>query len=427
MPRLTLLFLICLTSILSSAAPGDSLRVSDCTAVELEKICENADLKFLQLNFYRSDTLPNCIAKLTQLEELDISWDFGNNSVQKATVLPSIGKLTKLKSLTFSGYSLPIELPNELGQLTSLERLRIYNLNFESLPSSLGNLVNLHDAMLCGDLTSLPDELANWKNIKSLYLSGNHFQVIPSCIFQMTSLRDLNVSRNDLIEVSPLIASLKNLEELELDGNWELTSLPEAICGLPHLKQLNIKETRIHSIPVCLTELKELERIQWCDVLVENREQLSSAFGEKIKWSSQCSYLGLVNIEEAFGRYNAHFITQRDSIFFHVDYSFNLPRYIDEEYNLHFTISMPTEMDIVYNRLYPLQHTMFNVKYSRFNIWDVDGYTKEYVDGYIVFREVTPRKAEIYIYLESTEGEEQNVLLDRKLTFKRKRMWKCRK
>jgi Leucine-rich repeat (LRR) protein len=219
-------------------------------------------LKFLAIGYFYSDTLPACIGNLTQLEELDICWDGYRLPVRKATVLPAIGQLTKLKSLTFSGGYLPIELPNELGNLTSLERLRIFNLKFDSLPESLGNLVNLEDAMLCGDMKTLPSSFGNWKKMESIYMAGNVFQSIPQCVFEMKALTSLDVSNNDLKDINDKIALLDKLEELWLSGNDFLNHIPDEICELNKLHTLDLENTI--AIETSNAELdKESGKLTW--------------------------------------------------------------------------------------------------------------------------------------------------------------------
>jgi hypothetical protein len=419
--RFAILILLSFSSLLASASPGDSLRVPNCTAAEFEKICENTNLKFLAIGYYYSDTLPACIANLTQLEELDICWDGYRLPVRKATVLPAIGKLTKLKSLTFSGGYLPIELPSEIGNLTSLKRLRIYNLKFDSLPETLGNLVNLEDAMLCGDMKSLPNSISNWNRIKSIYLAGNMFEKIPECLFNIPSLQSLDLSGNDLIEIDTRIIMLSELEELNLGGNKLLRTLPDALCQLQKLRELEVENTLISTLPECLADIKTLEKIQMCDFLIENPTAYNEKFNNKIEWVNFCVVSNVVDTDEAYGEYSAYFTNEKDSIAYHVNYAFNYPGMIDEEYWREVVVKVPKNIEFKKNKVYPLTNSYFDIKYTTYSIWDWNSEKRPNVSGYIIFREINRRSAEIYMRIILNENkEEEEIIIDRKLEFRKK-------
>jgi Leucine rich repeat len=417
--RHILLLLLSFTTQLAFASPGDSLRVQYCTAEEFEKICENASLKFLAIGYYYSDTLPACIANLTQLEELDICWDGYRLPIRKATVLPAIGKLTKLKSLTFSGGYLPIELPSEIGNLTCLKRLRIYNLKFDSLPESFGNLVNLEDAMLCGDMKSLPNSISNWKKIKSIYLAGNMFEKIPECLFNIPSLQSLDLSRNDLLEIDPRIAELSELEELNFEGNTLLRTLPDALCQLQKLRELEVENTLISALPECLTNNEALEKIQMCDFLIENPTSYNEKFNNKIKWVNFCVVSNVVDTHEAYGEYSAYFTNEKDSIAYHVNYVFNFPGMIDEEYWREVIVKVPKDIEFRKNKVYPLTNSYFDLKYTTYSVWDWNSEKRPNVSGYIIFREINRRSAKIYMRIILNENQEEEIVIDRKLKFRK--------
>jgi hypothetical protein len=420
MSRFTLLLLLIISSVEAASSPGDSLRVPNCTAAEFEKICENTNLKFLAIGYFYSDTLPACIGNLTQLEELEICWDGYRLPIRKATVLPAIGKLTKLKSLTFSGGYLPIELPSELGNLTSLVRLRIYNLKFDSLPESLGNLVNLQDAMLCGNMKTLPSSFGNWKKMESIYMAGNVFQSIPQCVFEMNALTSLDVSDNDLKEVDEKIALLDQLGELWLGGNDYLRHMPDQICELNMLQTLDLENTMVTALPICLCTKSTLQEIRLCKGLIENPIEFNVKFSNKVRWSSSCFFSHLISNKEAFGKYTADFTNEKDSVAYHVRYAFDYPGVIDEEYWEEVTIKVPKDAQFNLNKVYPLSHSYIDLKYTLFSVWDWNSEKKPNVTGFIVFRERKRRSAEIYMRIILNENQEQEILIDRKLKFRKK-------
>ena len=107
------------------------------------------------------------------------------------------------------------ELPEEIGRLTGLRRLRLARNHLTWLPSSFDRLTELTD----------------------LDLSGNHITVFPDVLCGLTKLRTLNLAGNALGAVSPQVRALAMLSQLDLTGN-RLTALPDALLGLSELQEL---------------------------------------------------------------------------------------------------------------------------------------------------------------------------------------------
>jgi len=79
------------------------------------------------------------------------------------------------------------------------------------------------------------------KRLEELNLEGNQLQSLPDEIGQCQNLRSLILSENHLTQLPDGIVNLKNLELLLLTGN-ELTELPADIAKLSQLKTLVAKE-----------------------------------------------------------------------------------------------------------------------------------------------------------------------------------------
>lgn len=106
-----------------------------CNLKNLKKIVAGSvfDQEYCLFNL---TTLPNCISKLENLEELHLQ----NNSLVS---LPSeIGKLKKLKRLKLGGNKLTT-LPKEIGELKQLELLTLWRNQIVTLPNEIVNLTNL--------------------------------------------------------------------------------------------------------------------------------------------------------------------------------------------------------------------------------------------------------------------------------------------
>ncbi len=94
---------------------------------------------------------------------------------------------------------------------------------------------------LNGDnLTILPPEIGQLSNLQWLLLWNNKLTALPPELFQFTSLTGLDLSYNQLTTLPPEIGQLTSLTKLVLSHN-QLTTLPPEICLLPNLKELYLE------------------------------------------------------------------------------------------------------------------------------------------------------------------------------------------
>ena len=121
------------------------------------------------------------------------------------------------KDLDLSGLGLT-RLPPEIGQLSALEALHLFN----------------------NKLTSLPPEIGLLSALMRLHLAYNQLSSLPRELGQLTVLTKLYLSHNQLTSLPPEIGELQNLELLTLHDN-RLEALPEP------LKRLNVWE-RLHQL-----------------------------------------------------------------------------------------------------------------------------------------------------------------------------------
>jgi len=65
-------------------------------------------------------------------------------------------------------------VPKELGQLKNLKYMSLYNNKLRSIPKELGNLTNMNELLLSeNQLTSVPKELGKLTKLETLTLEGN--------------------------------------------------------------------------------------------------------------------------------------------------------------------------------------------------------------------------------------------------------------
>lgn len=113
---------------------------------------------------------------------------------------PELGNLSELVSLEIYDSNLTGPIPPELGNLSKLRGLGLRGNNLTgSIPPELGNLSSLHGLDLSGNnLTgSIPAELGNLEELGILYLQGNNLAgPLPLRLTQLQMLYDFNFADN---------------------------------------------------------------------------------------------------------------------------------------------------------------------------------------------------------------------------------------
>ncbi|XP_067007214.2 leucine-rich repeat and calponin homology domain-containing protein isoform X2 [Anabrus simplex] len=129
-----------------------------------------------------------------------------------------------------------IELPVEVTEFCSLERLELYH----------------------NTIRSIPDTVVYLQSLLYLDLSRNQLSVLPSSLCQLP-VEVLLVSNNRLSSLPEEMGRMKTLAELDVSCN-EITYLPRQIGELPALKSLNLRRNLLTELPIEVTEL-HLERL----------------------------------------------------------------------------------------------------------------------------------------------------------------------
>ncbi|KAK3094165.1 hypothetical protein FSP39_024892 [Pinctada imbricata] len=169
------------------------------------------------------------------------------------------------------------EFPEEINKLTkNLRTLDLSENKIQDLPSSLGNFSHLKSINLSSNrLESVPEELGNLKKIESLSLEKNCLSGIPSSFSKLTNLRTVNLSENRLSMFPTSLNGLKNLDAVDLSRN-KITTIPESIKECQAI-EINLNQNQISAIPESVAECPRLKVIR----LEENCLEIS-AFTPKI-------------------------------------------------------------------------------------------------------------------------------------------------
>ena len=159
--------------------------------------------------------IPEDIADLTELERLNITNYYYSSN---AWPLPeAIGSLKKLKFLQFQSYTLGGVLPESLFTMKNLEVLRIRNAEGMSpapIPPAVGNLTNLTelDLSIMNLTGDIPPEIGYLTNLTDLALFGNKLTgSIPDSFGNLVNLETFNLQDNQLSgEIPPAFYRVRN-------------------------------------------------------------------------------------------------------------------------------------------------------------------------------------------------------------------------
>lgn len=217
---------------------------------------ELRDLQYLTLSFNRLQRLPDTFGNLTNLRMLDLHSN-------KLTRLPdSFVKLGRLEYLTVS-YNQLNSLPRGFGDhFHRLEFLNLENNQLSSPPSSEGLLMPMANEDDDGNTHSLViTPQSNFSSLITLRVGCNQLTTFPPGLCDyVTTLHELNLSRNQISYIPPAITNLTNLRLLYLGVN-PIEVIPRSIGVLENLYVLGIHQTFIADLPEELTLLHNLETL----------------------------------------------------------------------------------------------------------------------------------------------------------------------
>ena len=181
------------------------------------------------------------------------------------TYLSPIAFITRLAEanatsvLSFNQEDYVATLPETVGNITSLESLRIVNNPITVLPESIGNLASLKSLMVQNTkLRTLPQAMGANTALTDLSLQGNRINTLPDVFGSLQNLEVVNLAHNRLTELPPSMGTLSKTILLDLTGN-NFRTIPRNLP--PNLEVLFLGGNPI--------PLEELERFQIRNALNE--------------------------------------------------------------------------------------------------------------------------------------------------------------
>jgi Leucine-rich repeat (LRR) protein len=272
-------------------------------------------LKRLMLAYTNDPAFPTGLLTMAQLREVSLSLDLAHVPPDEFFELPSLTKLTLIGPM--------VTLPDAIERATSLTELHLFCPELRTVPDSMGDLAQLTTLSIstqfsttddqptgdidvsqivgvlarCPKLTDLqfttcgiaavPTNINGLKTLKRLSFSGNLLTDYPVELYELTSLRELDLGVNQIGKVHPGIAALTKLQVLALNSNWKnkldttalfaeidqlaqlkdlelwsclsVASLPETIGAAPRLTKLNLDNNVLTSLPDAIFSMTGLK------------------------------------------------------------------------------------------------------------------------------------------------------------------------
>ncbi|XP_071797897.1 leucine-rich repeat and calponin homology domain-containing protein 1-like isoform X3 [Asterias amurensis] len=149
------------------------------------------------------------------------------------------------------------EVPDEVCEYLSLERLNCYNNAIRIVPESFSRLLMLTYLNLSrNSLSALPIEICEIY-LEVLIVSNNKLVALPPAVGKMKTLMHLDASCNELDTLPMQIGDMVSMKELNLRRN-HLVHLPEEISRL-NLVMLDVSCNKISFIPPSYRHIHSLE------------------------------------------------------------------------------------------------------------------------------------------------------------------------
>jgi hypothetical protein len=136
-------------------------------------------------------------------------------------------------------------LPDEIGTLSQLSRLSLYNNRLCRLPPTFSHLKSLKELYLgSNNLRNIPKEITDLTGLETLSILFNNIEELPKDIKKLDHLKLLDLSFNSISVIPPEIEYMVNLEKIILDSN-PIIYIPIEIARLTNLKSLSLFDTHL--------------------------------------------------------------------------------------------------------------------------------------------------------------------------------------
>ncbi|XP_040892566.1 volume-regulated anion channel subunit LRRC8C isoform X2 [Toxotes jaculatrix] len=242
-------------------------------------------LKVLRLAFQSLDEVPMWMYSLQCLEELHLSGPLTNEVSRSATldslrdlralrvlslrsnltkIPPSVGDVAlQLQKLCIHNEGVRLQAFSSLKKLTNLVSLELVGCELERIPSAVFSLSNLQELDLKDNKLTTVEEilsLQHCRRLVTLRLWHNKITYIPDHISKLHTLEMLDISWNKLRKLPSRLFYCTKLRHLDVSHN-QLTSLPPEVGILQSLQFFSAAFNSLETIPEDLFNCKRLKSL----------------------------------------------------------------------------------------------------------------------------------------------------------------------
>ena len=181
--------------------------------------------------------------------------EYGNNEnyplpmepIKNLSLANSIGSSTEMNiKNTEEEYEYDTDLKDLVNNAAISKKLKLSNLGLDKIPSTVWNLNDLVELDLSANqLKRIGKELATMKNLKLLALNHNSLSKLPNALWKLSSLRKLYLNNNNLKAIPNEIKNLENLRVLDFSCNNISGEVPGVIVNLTALVDLKLRKNQI--------------------------------------------------------------------------------------------------------------------------------------------------------------------------------------
>ncbi|KAG5551670.1 hypothetical protein RHGRI_009925 [Rhododendron griersonianum] len=220
--------------------------------------CSNLKLLGLEQNQF-GDVLPNFVGNLS----ISICWLLLNGNQFYGSIPSTIGNLVNMELLLLNDNLFTGPIPDSFGYLHKLRWLAFSNNKFSGeIPKSIGNLSMMNKLYLEKNRLegAIPSSLGDCQNLLEITLNENNLNgSIPRQLLIVSSLSiALDLSRNRLSgSLPPEVGYLKNLAKIDISENVMSGEIPGSLGSCNSLENLYLQQNSFQgSIPSSMESLR---------------------------------------------------------------------------------------------------------------------------------------------------------------------------
>jgi Leucine-rich repeat (LRR) protein len=141
-------------------------------------------------------------------------------------------------------------------------RLNLQYHHLKAIPSELCMFTNLKELDLSNnEIQNLEVGFSCPIALRKLYLNNNQITELPAQLAMLSQLQVLVAYDNPVAHIDPAIANLKNLKELWLSGNGNISSMQPAIWEMKNLEVLRLWNFGLEEIPDAIAGIRKLNTL----------------------------------------------------------------------------------------------------------------------------------------------------------------------